>query len=77
LTLGLLGSAVGVALGLQAARSINYMVELLWGYRPVWTLPIDWITLGIALTVAVCIVAGLIPARRAARANIISALQTT
>jgi len=77
LTLGLLGSGVGVALGLQAARSINYMVELLWGYRPIWAVPVDWMALGIGLTVVVCILAGIIPARRAARSNIIAALQTT
>jgi len=77
LALGVLGSAVGVALGLHAAGSINQMVEMLWGYRPIWTMPVGWISLGIGLTVLVCLVAGFIPARRAARSNVISALQTT
>jgi len=76
-TLGVLGCGVGVALGLHAARSINAMIEMLWGYRPVWTIPLDWLSLGIGLTLAICLVASVLPARRAARSNIVEALQTT
>jgi len=77
LVLGALGCAVGVALGLHAAYSINQIVELIWGYRPVWAIPYDWLTLSIAFTLLVCLLAGLAPAGRAARTNIIDALQTT
>ena len=77
LTLGVLGCGVGVALGLHAAWSIKTMIELLWGYRPVWTVPLGWLSVGIALTLIVCLIASILPARRAARSNIVSALQTT
>jgi putative ABC transport system permease protein len=77
LVLGAIGSAVGVQLGLHAARSINHLVEEIWGYRPVWSIPWGWLTIGIGFTMAVCLIAGILPARRAARSNIIEALQTT
>jgi putative ABC transport system permease protein len=77
LVLGALGCAVGVALGLHAATSINRMVELIWGYQPVWTIPVQWLGLSISFTFLMCLIAGLIPASRAARSNIIAALQTT
>lgn len=77
LVLGTLGCAVGVALGLHAATSINHMIELIWGYQPVWTIPFQWLGLSIGFTFLVCLIAGMIPASRAARSNIIAALQTT
>ena len=77
LVLGALGCAVGVLLGLHAAYSINRIVELIWGYRAVWAIPYGWLMLSIAFTLLVCLLAGLAPASRAARTNIIDALQTT
>ncbi|HSW44525.1 MAG TPA: FtsX-like permease family protein [Phycisphaerae bacterium] len=77
LVLGTLGCAVGVALGLHGARSINWMVEVIWGYQPVWTIPYPWVALSIGFTLLVCLLAGVIPATRAARSNIIKALHTT
>jgi len=77
LVLGMIGSAVGIALGLHATCSINHIVEQVWGYRPVWTIPWGLTLAGIGFTMAVCLVAGILPARRAARSNIIEALQTT
>ena len=52
-------------------------LEEIWGYRPIWTVPWDWVSAGVGFTMAVCLVAGILPARRAARSNIIDALQTT
>ncbi len=75
--LGFLGSALGLVLGLHAAMGINQMVEAIWGFRPEWTVPRGWVTAGISFTMGVCLIAGIIPARRAARNNIIDALQTT
>ena len=65
------------ALGLHAAYSINQMVEMIWGYRPVWAIPYRWLMLSITFTLLVCLLAGLAPASRAARTNIIDALRTT
>lgn len=78
--LGALGSLIGVALGVHAAHGMNTMTEAIWGFAPklTWdTMPWDWVLLGIAFTVGVCLIAGIIPARHAARNNIIDAMQTT
>ncbi len=75
--LGALGSLLGLGLGLHAAASMNVMTRSIWGLAPQWTIPWDLVGLGTALTVGVCVIAGIAPARRAARSNIIDALQTT
>jgi len=75
LVLGVLGSALGLALGLHAAYGMNSMTLAIWGYKPNWTIPWDLVLPGVAFTVGVCLIAGIIPARRAARNNIIDALQ--
>lgn len=75
--LGVLGSLLGLALGLHAAAGMNAMTEAIWGYAPKWSVPWDWVIAGIAFTMGVCLTAGILPARHAARNNIISALQTT
>ena len=62
---------------LEFFDSINHIVEEIWGYRPIWSIPWGWVSVGIGFTMAVCLIAGLLPARRAARGNIIDALQTT
>jgi ABC-type antimicrobial peptide transport system permease subunit len=67
---------LGLALGLHAAYGMNRMTVAIWGYQPDWTIPWDLVVPGIAFTVGVCLVAGTIPARRAARNNVIDALQT-
>ncbi len=77
IVLGTLGSAVGITLGIHAAWGIRQIVMGVWGYEPQWTIPWTWITWGVGFTLSVCLIAGLIPARRAARNNIIDALQTT
>lgn len=77
LVLGVLGSLIGVALGMHAAFGINAMTEAIWGFRPQATIPWGWLSLAIGLTLTVCLVAGVLPARRAAGTNIIDALRTT
>lgn len=77
LVLGALGSAIGVALGLHAAAGMHLLTKSIWGFVPAWTIPWNWVGLGIGFTMAICLVAGAIPARHAARTNIIASLQTT
>jgi len=77
LVLGTLGSAIGVALGLHMADNINSMTLRIHAFQPEWVIPWAKVLAGIALTGGICLVAGLLPAKHAARSNIASALQTT
>jgi putative ABC transport system permease protein len=77
IALGLLGSVIGMALGAHLALSDNRITGALMGFQPEIVIPIGTVTLGIALTLMVCLGAGIIPARYAARNNIIAAMQTT
>lgn len=77
LVLGGLGSLAGVALGLHAAWGLSVVITSIWGYEPVWTIPYGWVAQGVGFTIAVCILAGAHPARRAGQTNVIDALQTT
>ena len=77
ITLGLLGSVIGVLLGFHAAYSDNLVAATLIDVTLEFIVPIGTVSLSVALTVAVCVVAGIVPARYAARSNIIAALQTT
>lgn len=74
--LGAIGSAAGVALGLRAARTMSELTVKAIGFEPVFQLPWLDIAVGILLTVGVCVVAGLSPARHASRNNIIDAMRT-
>jgi len=75
--LGVVGCLLGVALGMHAAYSMKSMTYDIWGYKTIWTMPWGWLGLGIGFTMLVCLLAGILPARRAARNNIIDAMQTT
>lgn len=77
LVLGLLGCLLGLGLGLHLADSMNAMTLAIWGYEAKWAVPKDLVTGAIAFTLAVCLVAGLVPALRASRSNVIDALQAT
>jgi putative ABC transport system permease protein len=77
LVLGLLGSALGLALGLHLAANITDLVDRMWGFRVALELPWRYVIATIALTVGLCIVAGILPARHASRANIVDALHVT
>ncbi len=48
-----------------------------WGYEPAWSIPWDIVGLGIAATLGTCLIAGLFPARYAARSNIVAAMSST
>lgn len=75
--LGLLGSAVGVVLGLHSAHSTNELVMHLIGIEIPWVVPWQRVAGAVAVTWLICLLAGVGPSLRAARSNIISALQTT
>ena len=75
--LGVLGTAFGLVSGLHMAHSINVATLAAWGYEPVWSIPWDIVGLGIAATLGTCLIAGLFPARYAARSNIVAAMSAT
>ncbi len=75
MVLGGIGSAVGLGLGVYAAWSVNELTLRAIGFAPSFHMPWRDIVVGIALTVTVCIIAGLSPARRACRTNIIDAMR--
>jgi putative ABC transport system permease protein len=77
LVLGLLGSALGLALGLHLAADITQLVDRMWGFRVALELPWNYVITSVVLTVGLCILAGIMPARHAARANIVDALHVT
>ncbi len=75
LVLGLVGSAAGIALGLHGAMSVNKLTTRLIGFEPQFSFPWVDVSLGVALTVGVCMLAGISPSLRAARSDILSALR--
>ncbi len=74
LVLGLLGSVMGLALGLGLGRTSNLMTELLSGFHPEFKIPWDMLAAGAALATGLCVLAALVPARYASRSNIVAAL---
>ena len=74
IVLGGIGSVAGLALGIHAAGSMNELTLRMIGFAPRFQLPWLDIAWGVGLTVGVCVLAGLAPARYAARSNIIDAL---
>lgn len=74
LVLGVLGSAMGTLLGVHLTSNLATMFDRMWGLKV--TLALPWGTLGVAvvLTVGLCVIAGVLPARHAARTNIVDAL---
>jgi putative ABC transport system permease protein len=74
LLLGVLGSALGLALGFHLAIDTTTLVDRMWGFRVTPDVPWDMIALAVALTLSLCILAGTLPARHAARTNIVDAL---
>jgi putative ABC transport system permease protein len=75
LVLGAIGSGLGVLLGLHLAGNAVTLLERMWGFRVTLTLPWELVGWAIALTIGLCIVAGVLPARSAARTNIVEALR--
>lgn len=76
LVVGLLGSALGLSLGLLLARTSNFMTHLLSGFEPAFTVPWGLVGAGAGLATLMCILAAWIPARRASRANIVAVLSS-
>ncbi len=76
MVLGLLGSVVGVVLGLHSASSANELTSRLIGIDIPWAVPWQRVAIAIALTWMICLAAGIPPALRAARSNVIAALRT-
>jgi predicted lysophospholipase L1 biosynthesis ABC-type transport system permease subunit len=74
LILGLLGSALGLGLGLHLAWNVTTMTERMWGYALALEVPWKLVGVALALTVGLCILAALAPARHASRTNVIEAL---
>lgn len=77
LILGLLGSGLGLVLGLHLAWNVTVMTRRMWGYALPFEVP--WLLVGaaIALTVGLCVLAGIGPARHASRTNVIEALHVS
>ncbi len=76
IVLGAIGSLIGLVLGMQTAYNINLLTYRSIGFKPVWSIPWPFVLTGIGFAVGVCILAGITPARHAARNNIVDALQT-
>lgn len=76
-TLGVLGSVLGVVMGIHQGYSVNQVGGRITGVFADFVLPATPIVGACVLTVSVCVLAALIPARYAARSSIVSALQTT
>jgi ABC-type antimicrobial peptide transport system permease subunit len=74
LILGLLGSALGLGLGLHLAWNVTTMTERMWGYALSLAVPWRLVGAAIALTIGLCILAAIAPARHASRTNVIEAL---
>jgi ABC-type lipoprotein release transport system permease subunit len=74
LVLGVLGSALGLGLGMHLASSIILMTDRMWGYALTLTVPWGLVLAAVGLTVGLCVIAGILPARHAARTNVIDAL---
>lgn len=75
--LGLLGCMLGLLLGMHLAGNSNLLTQRIWGLDTPFTIPWNWVSAGMGFTILVCLIAGIPPARYAARNNIISALQST
>lgn len=76
ITLGLLGSVMGIALGLHTAYSDQQITSDIIHVTFQFVVPTGTIALSVLVTVGVCLIAGIVPARYAARNNIIEAMQT-
>jgi len=74
ITLGLIGSAIGLILGIRMASNVDTIVAELSGYTVELVIPYSTLVVAVLLTAGVCLVAGLPPARHAARSNVLDAL---
>ncbi len=72
--LGLLGSALGLTLGMHLAWNTSVMTARMWGFDAPFSVPWGIVIAAVALTIGLCIIAGVLPARHASRTNVIDAL---
>lgn len=72
--LGLIGSVIGVALGMLLARASNVMTTALSGFEPVFAIHWTFVAAGAGLATLLCVMAALAPAGRASRTRIVAAL---
>jgi len=77
LVLGLLGSALGLALGLHVSSDILRLVARMWGMKLAMQLPQGYLAAAIGLSLALCVIAGVMPARYASKTNVVEALRVT
>ncbi len=77
ITLSLIGSVTGVALGVHEAYSRNRLVMGITGMQLEFIMPYGAIAVGVGVTVLICLLAGIGPARFAARNNIVEAMQVS
>jgi putative ABC transport system permease protein len=74
LVIGMLGSLLGLGLGLMLGRATNSMTLSLWGLAPSFTVPWGLVAAGSGLAILLCLLAALVPAHHASRHNILSVL---
>ncbi len=76
LILGLIGSALGLVMGLHLGQASTYVTSTLSGFEPKFTVPWPMVISGASVAMLLCLLAGLGPARVASRSNIVSVLQS-
>lgn len=74
LVLALIGSALGLGLGFVLGRTSNRMTEILSGFAPAFSIPWTLVAYGAIAATSLCILAAIVPAMRASRANVVGAL---
>lgn len=77
IALALLGSAVGIALGMHQVLSVDRIIGAVLHVTLEFIIPYGTLAGGIGITLAACLIASIGPARLAARTNIVGALQVT
>ncbi|MGB0715205.1 MAG: ABC transporter permease, partial [Phycisphaerae bacterium] len=76
ISLALIGSVCGIALGVHMGYTDNRLTSSLAGFDTITVVPFGKLAMAVGLTVSICLLAGLIPARRAARNDIVGAMQS-
>lgn len=77
IALALLGSSVGIALGMHQALSIDRIITAVLHVVLEFIIPYGTLVGSIGITIAACLIASIGPARLAARTNIVAALQVS
>lgn len=75
LVLGLLGSGMGWLLGMHLAFNTSSMTRTMWGLDAPVLVPWSYVGAAVGLTLGLSILAGIVPARHAARTDVVSAMR--